>query len=104
MPPVLARGALAFAAVLLVGLLGREVAAPAIAQIRGAPGVPVFQAQAGSPPPVGPPPVAIAATPLTDEVIDLDRLGIAGVAGAAPPPAPATGAIGTSNAYLTMSP
>src|SRR4051794_16919413 len=104
MPHLIARGALAFTAFLLVVLLGREVAAPATAQIQGAPGVPVFQAQAGSPPPFGPPPVAIAATPLTDEVIDLGRLGIAGATGAAPPPAPATGAIGTSNAYLSLSP
>jgi len=100
------RGALACAALLLVGLLGREVAAPATAQIQSTQAVPVFQAQVGPPPPFAAAPVAIAGAPVAgaDSVIDLGRLGISGATGAAPPALPATGAIGTSNAYLSLSP
>src|SRR4051794_7747688 len=96
------RGALALAALLLVGLLGREVAAPATAQFQSAQSVPVLQAQAGPTPPLAAaPPIAIAVTPVTDHVIDVSRLVIPHAPGAARPPLPATGAIGTSNAYLS---
>jgi hypothetical protein len=99
------RGALALAALLLVGLLGREVAAPATAQFQSAQNVPVFQAQVGPPPPgAGAPPIAIAVTPVTNNMIDMNRLGIPRAAGAPRLPRPATGTIGTSNAYLSIAP
>src|SRR3954468_24853428 len=96
MPRIVGLGALVVAALLLVGLLGWEVAAPATAQIQGAPTVPVFQPQVGPPPPVAAAPATtIALTPHTAPVVDLGRLGLPRAAGAAPPPLPATGVIGT---------
>src|SRR3954469_19241566 len=104
MPRVVGLGALAVAALLLVGLLGWEVAAPATAQIQGAPTVPVFQAQVGPPPPVAAAPATtIALAPHTAPVLDLGRLGLPRAAGAAPP-LPATGVIGKGNAYMSISP
>jgi YVTN family beta-propeller protein len=105
MPRVVGPGILAVATLLLVGLLGRDMAAPATAQTQSAPGVPVFQAQAGPPPPgTTVPATTIVLTPRTAPVVDLGRLGLPRAAGVAPPPRPATGVIGTSNAYMSISP
>src|SRR4051812_18352012 len=100
MPGVVGRGAFVLVALLLVVLLGRDVAAPATAQIQDAPTVPAFPVPVGPPPPGAAPLVALAAAPLADPGLDLGRLDLPRAGSAAPPPLPATGAIGTSNAYL----
>src|SRR3954469_15003620 len=98
MPRMVGLGALAVAALLLIGLWGWEVAAPATAQVQGGPTVPVLQAPVGPPPPgAAAPATTITVTPHTAPVLDLGRLGLPRAAGA-PPPLPATGVIGTGNA------